>query len=108
MESAGLSAGIADGTGVDAAASGSGGRRIAPDSRGSAPAPGRRRRTTMTDHPDLTAELDAAEDIVTGRVESVVTEWGSLDSLGRLFAYGHDEFVARSVVAARERYGLHD
>jgi hypothetical protein len=26
--------------------------------------------------PDLTAELDAAEDIVMGRVDAVVTEWG--------------------------------
>ncbi len=62
----------------------------------------------MADRPDLTAELDAAEDIVTGRAEAIVTEWGSLDSSGRLFAYGHDEFVARSVVASRERHGFHD
>ncbi len=62
----------------------------------------------MAEHPDLTAELDAAEAIVTGRAEAIVTEWGSLDSSGRLFVYGHDEFVARSVVASRERYGLHD
>ena len=26
--------------------------------------------------PDLTSELDAAEDIVMGRAETVVTEWG--------------------------------
>jgi hypothetical protein len=58
--------------------------------------------------PDLTAELDAAEEIVMGRTESVVTEWASRDSSGSLFAYGHDEFVARSVVASRERYGIHD
>ncbi len=31
-----------------------------------------------TDHaePDLTAELDEAEEIVTGRAEAIVTEWG--------------------------------
>lgn len=30
----------------------------------------------MPDEPDLTAELDAAEVIVMGRAETVVTEWG--------------------------------
>jgi hypothetical protein len=57
--------------------------------------------------PDLTAELDAAEAVVMDDA-TVVTEWASRDSSGRLFAYGHDEFIARSVVASRERHGLHD
>jgi hypothetical protein len=30
----------------------------------------------LSDGPDLTRELDAAEEIVMGRVETVVTEWG--------------------------------
>ena len=30
----------------------------------------------LPDEPDLTRELDAAEEIVMGRAESVVTEWG--------------------------------
>jgi hypothetical protein len=41
--------------------------------------------------PDLTAELDAAEDIVMGRVESVKTEWGvryDQHGNGRVDSYG--------------------
>ena len=30
----------------------------------------------LSEEPDLTRELDAAEAIVTGRAEAVVTEWG--------------------------------
>ena len=57
---------------------------------------------------DLTAELDAAEAIVMGQAETVVTEWASRDSSGSLFIYGHDEFVARTVIAARRRRALDD
>ena len=38
----------------------------------------------MPDIPDLTAELDAAEAIVMGRAEAIVTEWGvRYDDLSR-------------------------
>jgi hypothetical protein len=38
----------------------------------------------LSDEPDLTAELDEAEEIVMGRAESVVTEWGvRYDDLSR-------------------------
>jgi hypothetical protein len=30
----------------------------------------------LSDEPDLTRELDEAEEIVMGRAESIVTEWG--------------------------------
>ena len=55
----------------------------------------------MTGDPDLTAELDAAEDIVMGRVEAVVTEWGVRRwAEGVYQSYGDGdggEAVARSV-----------
>ena len=49
------------------------------------------RRKPMADHPDLTAELDVAEDIVTGRVEAVVTEWGVRSPSGYVTRLGSDE-----------------
>ena len=50
-----------------------------------------------TPEPDLAAELDAAEDIVMGRAETVVTEWGiSRDAAPeRVWEYGTDEHRAR-------------
>lgn len=51
----------------------------------------------LADEPDLTAELDAAEDVVTGRVESVVTEWGVRHPTGRVFGTGDDETTARFI-----------
>jgi hypothetical protein len=62
----------------------------------------------MTD-PDLTAELDAAEDIVTGRVEKVETEWGVRRwEEGREHWYGSDaeaERIARAVALDHEKSG---
>jgi len=52
-----------------------------------------------TGKPDLTAELDAAEDIVTGRVEAVETEWGVSrrgPSGFSLANYGTHEELART------------
>ena len=64
----------------------------------------------MSTEPDLTAELDAAEDIVMGRTESVETQWGSLDrATGRVFdCHTAIEEVAASHVAARKRHGFDD
>ena len=68
-----------------------------------------------TDHaePDLTAELDAAEAVVTGRAETMVTQWASRDPEGSVFVYGADavalsEAAARSAVNARRRHGSAD
>jgi hypothetical protein len=62
----------------------------------------------MTAPDDLTAELDAAEDIVTGRVEAVVTEWASRDLGGSaVFEMRYlGEEAARHVVEARNRNGV--
>lgn len=52
----------------------------------------------MPDVPDLSAELDAAEDIVMGRVSAVETEWGvrwQEGGLEQIDAYGSDEAGAR-------------
>lgn len=59
----------------------------------------------MSDEPDLTAELDAAEDIVMGRVASVVTEWGMRhdDCLTDVHDYGRDEEAARKSVTDHAR-----
>ncbi len=58
----------------------------------------------MTEHPDLTAELDAAEDIVTGRAEAIVTEWGvRYGDEGRVAVFGsspRSERLARMDAAA--------
>ncbi len=48
----------------------------------------------MPDEPDLTAELDAAEDIVTGRVDKIETEWGVRQG-EHVRTYGTDEHRAR-------------
>lgn len=50
--------------------------------------------------PDLASELDAAEDIVMGRAETVVTEWGMRhdDCLTDVHDYGRDEKAARQSV----------
>jgi hypothetical protein len=58
--------------------------------------------------PDLMAELDAAEDVITGRVETVVTEWASRDLGGSaVFEMSHlGEEAARHVVEARNRNGV--
>lgn len=64
-----------------------------------------------TDHetPDLTAELDAAEAIVMGGTESVVTEWGVRRwEEGREHWYGSDaesERVARAITRDHEKSG---
>lgn len=43
----------------------------------------------MSSEPDLTAEMDAAEDIVMGRAETVKTEWGvRYDDQGNVGIYG--------------------
>ena len=47
------------------------------------------------DDPDLTAELDAAEDIVTGRVESVEVQWGVRYEDGRTLPYGNSRTSER-------------
>jgi hypothetical protein len=57
--------------------------------------------------PDLTAELDAAEDIVTGRAEAIVTEWGVRVpyEVPRVAPYGSDEWAARRDVARGKDLG---
>jgi hypothetical protein len=47
--------------------------------------------------PDLTAALDEAEDVVMGRAETVVTEWGirHADAPDGVWKYGTDEQRAR-------------
>lgn len=59
----------------------------------------------MPDEIDLTAELDEAEDIMTGHVETVVTEWGMRhdDCLTDVHDYGRDEQAARQSVADHAR-----
>jgi hypothetical protein len=54
--------------------------------------------------PDLTAELDAAGDIVTGRAEAVVTEWGFElpGSPVQVLSYGTGEGIARNVARYHE------
>jgi hypothetical protein len=47
--------------------------------------------------PDLTAELDAAEDIEMGRVDAVVTEWGVRRPSGGVFSTSDDETMARFI-----------
>lgn len=58
---------------------------------------------------DLTAELDAAEDIVMGRTEAVVTGWGVRRwEEGREHWYGTDaesERVARAITRDHEKSG---
>ena len=49
----------------------------------------------MSPEPDLTAELDAAEDIVMGRAERVVTEWGVRALSGYVTKLGSDEEAAK-------------
>jgi hypothetical protein len=63
--------------------------------------------------PDLTAELDAAEDIVTGRVAEVRTEWASReispDSAGGIFRYRTlSEETVRGILAIRAQRGFRD
>jgi hypothetical protein len=67
----------------------------------------------LSDEPDLTAELDAAEEIVMGRAESVVAEWASreisptpTESLFRYFSLS--ERTVRGILAARARRGRKD
>lgn len=60
------------------------------------------------DEPDLMRELDEAEEIMTGRVESVHTEWGvRYQSSGRehVATYGADEQTARMAAADYKRLG---
>jgi hypothetical protein len=61
----------------------------------------------MADRTDLTAELDAAEDIVTGRAESVATEWG-VRWPGRRGGVHEcdDEDTARLLAAHHDRAGI--
>ncbi len=63
------------------------------------------RRKPMADHPDLTAELDVAEDIVTGRVEAVVTEWGVRSPSGYVTRLGSDEEAGKVARELAEDYG---
>lgn len=51
------------------------------------------------DEPDLTAELDAAEDMVMGRVDRIETEWGWREPDGSVFESNLSEAAARAVVA---------
>jgi len=55
--------------------------------------------------PDLTAELDAAEEIVMGRAECIVTEWGMRhdDCLTDVHDYGRDKDAARISAAQHVR-----
>jgi len=59
--------------------------------------------------PDLFAELDAAEDIMTGRAELIVTEWGVRRwEEGREHWYGTSaeaRRVARAIVRDHEKSG---
>ena len=57
------------------------------------------------DEPDLMAELDLAEEIISGRLESVHTEWGMRhdDCLTDVHDYGRDEKAARQSVADHAR-----
>ncbi len=59
----------------------------------------------LSEEPDLTAELDAAEEIVTGRAEAIVTEWGMRhdDCLTDVHDYGRDKEAARQSVADHAR-----
>lgn len=61
----------------------------------------------MPDIPDLTSELDAAEEIVMGRAETVVTEWGGRNMSGGIGCYGSgpdNERQARANAAADGLY----
>ena len=49
----------------------------------------------MSDGPDLTAELDAAEEIVMGRAESVKTEWGVRQPGDGIVIPNANEYLAR-------------
>ena len=61
----------------------------------------------MTDRePDLMAELDDADRIISGEAEKIVTEWGvhwGMQTGSRVYSYGTDETGARmsAVDAAR-------
>jgi hypothetical protein len=59
----------------------------------------------LSDEPDLMRELDEAEEIVTGRLESVVTEWGVRyqcpPGLDQVDSWGSDEADARRGAAGR-------
>jgi len=59
----------------------------------------------LSEEPDLTRELDEAEAIVTGRAETIVTEWGMRhdDCLTDVHDYGRDEKAARQSVADHAR-----
>ena len=59
----------------------------------------------MPDEPDLMAELDLADDIVSGRVDKVETHWGMRhdDCLTDVHDYGRDEKAARQSVADHAR-----
>lgn len=64
--------------------------------------------------PDLTTELDEAEEIVMGRTDTVLTEWGvsgtrSTDLRSGLFNAGADdssEKLARLIAADQEKRGF--
>lgn len=63
--------------------------------------------------PDLIAELDAAEEIVMGRAETVVTEWGSREispsPTESVFRYRNlSERTVRGILAARAQRGRSD
>jgi hypothetical protein len=65
----------------------------------------------MADEIDLTAELDAAEAIVMGRIETVKTEWGARrpDLASGVFNTGSDEDaekLARLLAADQEKRGI--
>ena len=62
-------------------------------------------RDTPPGTPDLTAELDEAEAIVTGRAEAIVTEWGMRhdDCLTDVHDYGRDKEAACQSVADHAR-----
>jgi hypothetical protein len=60
-----------------------------------------------SDEPDLFTELDAADAIVMGRIEAVVTEWGCRMLDGDVFEYRNlGGEAARAMVASRHQRGL--
>jgi hypothetical protein len=65
----------------------------------------------MPDIPDLTSELDAAEEIVMGRAEAIETEWGVrrpdlASGVRNCGSDGDSEQFARYIAADQEKRGI--
>ena len=56
-----------------------------------------------SDEPDLLRELDIADDIVSGRVDKMETEWGWQEPDGSVFESNLSEAAARAVTARIRR-----